>query len=131
MSDKIIVAQTSKLKTIFMVLGFISVIVVLGILIWFAKSMYDENLKLRSEMVAQKRLTETLIRSSTKWATKKDLKASLGDMLTKKDRLALEKDLKALNAKLVAVGKTVGSVKEKIASLEKSDKEGKENKIEK
>ena len=131
MSDDKLIVQSSKLKTIFTIIGFLTLITALVGLAWFVKSMYDTNLQLRSEIIEQKNLTKTLIRASNRWVTKKDLKENLKGVLTAKDRVALEKDLRKLNAKLVAVGKTIGTVEGKITSLEKSDKEGKENKVEK
>lgn len=131
MTNTPIIIQSSKFKIFSIIIGFIIVVVILGVLAWFVKSMRDENVRLRSEVTEQKKLTETLIRSSTHWATKKDLDASLKDIFSKEDYKALKKDMNSLNAKMLAVGKTIGSVKEKIALLEKSDHQGKPNVVEK
>ena len=103
----------------------IAAVIVLGYFIW--KEISEENQRLRSEVVQFKELTETLVRSSTNWATKEDLEDRLKDLLTKDDLNALEDDLDELDSNLKAVGKTVGSIKRKVSDLEKSDNEGPEN----
>lgn len=118
---------TSKWRTILMVGGMvvaILLIVAIGILL---KNLFDENAKLRTEITEFKQLTDTLVRSSTTWATKADLDNKLKDMLTKEDREALQNDLNALRASLIAVGNTVGSLKKKVSDLEASTREGASN----
>ena len=88
------------------------------------KALRDENVKLRDEVVEFKKLTDSLVRSSTKWATKEDLDAQLKDLMTKEDLASLRSDLSKLGSELTAVGRTVGSLGRKVASLEKSDREG-------
>ena len=125
MSDVII--KSSKFQS-FATVGSVVLIVaviVLGYFIW--KDISEENQKLRNEVVQFKELTETLVRSSTNWATKEDLEDRLKDLLTKEDFKALEGDLDGLGAKLKAVGKTVGSIKKKVSDLEDSDDEGPDN----
>jgi len=90
------------------------------------KSLMEENAKLRNEVIEFKKITETLTRSSTKWATKKDLESDLKDIMTKKDLIELQKDLNKLGAKLIVVGKTIGVVQNKVSELETSDNEGNE-----
>jgi hypothetical protein len=99
------------------------VILVLGVGI-LLKKLFDENTQLRTEVTEFKQLTDTLVRASTKWATKADLDEKLKDMLTKEDRDILQKDLNSLRASLIAVGNTVGSLGRKVSSLEKSTREG-------
>jgi hypothetical protein len=123
----IVVSSGSRLTSI---LSFALVALLIGAVIvgYFAyKSLMDENAKLQNEVVQFKQLTESLVRSSTKWATKKDLETDLKDLMTKDDLKLLQKDLDKLDSRLTAVGRTVGSVKRKVAKLEASDREGKEN----
>jgi hypothetical protein len=131
MSEKIIVT-TSKFNTILTLVG---VALIMGLLLagYFAwKNLREDNLRLQSEVVQFKKLTDTLVRSSNQWATKSDLKAALKDLLTKEDLKELEKDMDKLDSRLTAVGRTVGSIKRKVAKLEASDREGPENtKVEK
>jgi hypothetical protein len=126
MSEHIVVSSGSRLTSI---LSFILVALLIGAVVvgYFAyKSLMDENIKLQNEVVEFKQLTESLVRSSTKWATKKDLEADLKDLMTKDDYKALKGDLDKLDSRLTAVGRTVGAVKRKVAKLEASDKEGPE-----
>ena len=122
MSDVII--KSSKFQSVATVGSVILIVaaIVLGYFIW--KDISEENQKLRSEVVQFKELTETLVRSSTNWATKEDLENRLKSLLTKEDFDALEGDLDSLDSKLKAVGKTVGSIRRKVSDLEKSDEEG-------
>jgi len=126
MSEKIVVS-TSKFGAI---MTFVIVALVMGLLVagYFAwKSLREENLLLRSEVVEFKKLTDTLVRSSNKWATKDDLKLAVKELLTKEDLKQLEKDMDAIGSRLTAVGSTVGSIKRKVAALEASDRKGPEN----
>jgi hypothetical protein len=91
------------------------------------KKLFDENTKLRTEITESRQLTDSLVRASTRWATKADLDEKLKDMLTREDRKALQRDLDDLRASLVAVGKTVGSLGRKISDLERSTSEGPPN----
>lgn len=117
----------SKVRTIIMVVvAVVAILIILGIGIYL-KKLFDENAKLRTEVTEFKQLTDTLVRASTKWATKADLDDKLKDMLTKEDRAALQKDLDELRASLVAVGKTVGSLGRKVSDLERSTREGPQN----
>lgn len=126
--EKIIVVQSAgKLKIASIVIGFILLLAILGGGAWFLKKLYDDNRRLRNEITEFKALTENLVRSSTKWATKGDLKNSLKNFMTKEDRAALEKDIKAVGGQLTAVGRTVGRINRRVATLEKSDREGPEN----
>jgi hypothetical protein len=111
------------------VLGSVSAVLVVCLIVagYFAyKSLLDENAKLKNEIVSFKLITKNLARSSTEWATKSDLEKSLKTLMNKKDLRLLKDDLESLKSKLVAVGSTIGSVKRKIAKLEKSDSEGEE-----
>jgi len=123
--DKIIVVNPgSKTKTILVVVGFL---LLLGGIAWgamFLKQLTDANVQLKNELIEQKKLTQTLIRSSTKWATKGDLDKSLKALLTPKDLDELKKDIKSLGARLTAVGHTVGSLGRKVAKLQASDRQG-------
>lgn len=126
MSEKIIITP-SKFNSIATVIG---VVLVLGLIVvgYFAwRNLTNENLMLRSQITEFKALTETLVRSSNRWVTKEDLESHTRNLLTKSDFAAIEDDLEGLDARLTAVGRTVGSVKRKVANLEKSDSEGVEN----
>lgn len=126
MSEKIVVT-TSKFSSIMTIVG---VALIFGLLIagYFAwKSLREENLRLQSEVTQFKKLTDTLVRSSNKWATKDDLKISIKELLTKEDLKELEKDMNKLDSRLTAVGRTIGSIKRKVVVLESSDREGPEN----
>lgn len=112
------------------VLNFVLVILVaLGIVAGYYvyKSLTEENAQLRNDITEFKKLTESLVRSSTTWATKDDLKNDLKGMLKKEDLSALEGDIKKLGTSLTAVGKTVGVIGRRVAKLEASDREGPEN----
>jgi hypothetical protein len=103
-------------------------IVVLGVVGYFAyKALMDENLRLQNEVVEFRTLTETLVRSSSKWATKKDLEDDLKSFMTKDDYNVLRRDIDKLGANLMAVGRTIGTIKRKVSSLEKSDDQGPDN----
>ena len=126
MSERIVVT-TSRLNTIMTLAG---VVLIMGLLLagYFAwKNLCEDNLHLQNEVVQFKKLTDTLIRSSSQWATKSDLKAVIKDLLTKEDLKELEKDMGKLDSRLAAVGKTIGSIKRKVVELEASDQEGPEN----
>lgn len=100
-------------------------VVVLIIAGYYAfKALRDENVKLRDEVVSFKKLTDDLVRSSTKWATKDDLKAELQGLMSKDDYAALQADMKKLGSDLNAVGRTVGTLGQKVANLERSDDQG-------
>jgi len=125
-TEKIIITP-SRFNSIATIVG---VVLVLGLIVvgYFAwKKLNEENVRLRSEIIEFKKLTETLVRSSTKWATKGDLKNQMKDLLTKEDFKTLESDMDDLNARLTAVGHTVGTIKRKVSKLEASDREGPEN----
>jgi len=117
----------SKWRTIVTVVGVVMAILLILAIGGLLKKLFDENAKLRTEIIEFKQLTDGLVHASTKWATKADLEEKLKDMLTKEDRKALQKDLGELRATLVAVGKTVGSLGRKISDLEKSTSEGPPN----
>jgi hypothetical protein len=104
-------------------------LVVAGYFVW--KNLSGENQQLRTEVTEFKKLTDTLVRSSNKWVTKNDLETQLEDMLTKSDLTALREDLKKLDARLTAVGRTIGTIKGRIAKIEASDREGQESQVEK
>lgn len=125
--DPIVIIQGSKWKTGLAVAGFAIVLLGMAAGGYFLKRMYDENQRLMGEVVQFKTLTETLVRSSTQWATKKDLEAALAGMLSKDDLKAVRDDLDKLGASLTAVGRTVGAVRRKVSALEKSDHEGPPN----
>jgi hypothetical protein len=120
MVDNIIV-KNSKFNSIVVVVCCCLIVglIVVGYFGW--KSMNDESVRLRTEVTQFKQLTDTLVRSSTTWATKGDLEKQLEGMLTKEDLSALEKDLNKLDAKLVAVGRLVGVIDKKVSLLEASD----------
>ena len=117
----------SKWRTILMVGGMVVAILLVLAIGGLLKKLFDENTKLRTEITESKQLTDSLIRASTKWATRADLEERLKDIMTKEDRDALQKDLSELRATLVAVGKTVGSLRGKISELERSTSEGPPN----
>jgi len=125
MSDSRIVVQTgSKFTSILVFVGVI-LIAVLGVVGYFAyKALMDENLKLQNEVVEFKKLTETLVRSSNKWATKDDLENDLKVFMTKDDYKELREDIDKLGANLTALGRTIGTISRKVSKLEKSDQEG-------
>jgi len=123
----IIKSGSSKFSAI---LNFVLVILVaLGIVAGYYvyKSLTEENAQLRNDITQFKKLTESLVRSSTTWATKDDLENDLKGMLKKEDLAALEGDIKKLGTRLTAVGKTVGVIGRKVSRLEASDSEGPEN----
>jgi hypothetical protein len=127
MAEERIIITPSKFNSVATIVG---VVLVLGVIVvgYFAwKSISEENTRLRNEITAFKHLTETLVRSSNKWATKDDLKTEMKDLLSRKDLKSLENDMESLDARLSAVGRTVGSIKRKVSELEKSDSEGPEN----
>ena len=119
----------SKLITGLAIAGFVAVVLTLAAGGYFLKGLFDENQKLRTEVTQFKVLTETLVRSSTNWATKKDVEARMSELLTKGDLKAVKDDLDRLGASLTAVGRTVGSIKRKVSALEKSDREGPANTV--
>ena len=127
MAEERVIVTTSKFNSIMTFAGVILIagLIVVGYFAW--KTLSEENQKLRNEIVEFKVLTDTLVRSSNKWATKSDLKKQLQGLLSKKDFKALENDMDDLGSRLSAVGRTVGTIKRKIATLEKSDREGVEN----
>lgn len=127
MAEERIIVTTSKFNSIMTFAGVILVagLIVVGYFAW--KSLTDENQRLRSEIVEFKKLTDTLVRSSNKWATKEDLKNQLKNLLSKEDLKALENDMDDLGSRLSAVGRTVGTIQKKVAALEASDREGPEN----
>lgn len=117
----------SKWRTIFTITGVIVGIILILAIGGLLKKLYDDNTALRQEVTEFKKLTETLVRASTTWATKEDLESKLKDMLTTEDRKALQRDLNSLRATLIAVGNTVGSLGKKVSELEVSDKQGTPN----
>jgi hypothetical protein len=126
MAESIIITG-SKFNSIVTFIGVILIagLIVVGYFGW--KSLSDENTKLRNEVVSFKQLTSTLVRSSNKWATEDDLKQQLKNLLDKEDLYAFHKDMETLDSRLSAVGRTIGSINYKVATLEPSDKEGVEN----
>jgi hypothetical protein len=127
MADERIVIQNSKFGSIMSIVITVLIFTMAIYLYFMFKSLKDENLVLRSEVTEFKKLTDTLVRSSTKWATKEDLENSMVNLLNKEDLKALEKDLNTLNARLTAVGAAVGSIKGKLAELQSSDAVGPDN----
>lgn len=127
MSTERIIVTPSRFNSITTMVGVLLILglIVVGYFGW--KKLTSENARLQSQITEFKQLTETLVRSSNKWVTKSDLESQTKDLLTKEDFKALENDLDDLDARLTAVGRTIGSVKRKVASLEKSDSEGPEN----
>lgn len=127
-TEKIVVTP-SKFNSIVTIVGVVLVIVLLiaGYFAW--KGFSEENARLRNEMVEFKELTKTLIRSSTKWATKKDLTTKMKGLLGKDDFEALKTDMNNLESRLTAVGKTAGSIQRRISKPETSDREGSENQV--
>jgi len=126
MTERIVVTP-SKFNSIITVVGVVLVmgLIVVGYFAW--KKLTEENAMLRSQITEFKQLTETLVRSSNKWVTKSDLESQVKNLLSKDDLNALEKDLGSLDARLTAVGRTIGTVNRRVAALEKSDREGSEN----
>lgn len=124
--ERIVVATSSKINSI--LTAFVAVLAVgLIIVAYFTwKSLKEENSKLRDEIVSFRQLTETLVRSSTTWATKADVNAALSNLVSKEDFKAIQDDLNKIGARLSAVGQTVGSIRSRIAQLESSDREGPE-----
>lgn len=120
----IVVTPGSKLKIGLVAGAFLIIFAALAGTFWYLQQLRADNAKLASELVEQKKLTNTLIRASTKWSTKADLEKSLANLLTSDDLDALKKDIKGLGSKLTAVGHTVGSLGRKVAKLEKSDRQG-------
>ena len=112
--------KNSKFNSIMLIACCLLIIglVIVGYFAW--KNMSDENVKLRTEVTQFKEVTNTLVRSSTTWATKGDLESQLKDMLSKDDLAALQKDMSKLDSKLIAVGRLVGVIDEKISKLEES-----------
>lgn len=129
MSDNPVVVMTGsgKGKTILAVAAFVVVLAAIAGCGYFLKGLLDENRRLHSEIVQFKALTETLVRSSTEWATKADVDKRVKELLSKDDLKAVKDDLKALGASLTAVGRTMGSIRRKVSALEKSDREGPRN----
>lgn len=129
MSDEHIVVAGNRFNSI--LTSFVAVLAIgLIVVAYFTwKSLREENQALRSEIVEAKKLTDTLIRSSTKWATKDDVTSSLSVLVTKEDLKAIQNDLDRLGSRLSAVGQTIGTIKAKIAQLESSDREGPENPV--
>jgi len=122
----VVTSGNSKLTLIFGVI-LVALLIGAGVVGYFAyKSLTEDNARLTNEVVQFKKLTEDLVRSSTKWATKQDLENDLKTLMTKEDLATLQADLDKLGSKLTAVGKTVGEVKRKVALLEASDREGTE-----
>ena len=126
MTDTNVIISTSKFSSIItcVVAGLVIVLIVVGYFMF--KKLQDDNLQLRNEVIEFKKLTNTIARASTKWVTADDLNKSLANILTKNDLDAVKADLNSLNAKLSAVGQTVGTIKAKIAKLEASDSVGPE-----
>lgn len=122
--NNVVVIKSGKFLPI-LVCSLAVLMVVLIIAGYYAfKALRDENVRMRDEVVEFKKLTDTLVRSSTKWATKDDLDVQLKVVMTKEDLEALRSDLKKLGSELTAVGTTVGYLGGRIASLERSDREG-------
>lgn len=127
MAEQIVLSNnTGKITAIVSV---VLVVLLAGALVigYFAyKSIMDENTRLANEVVAFKKVTEDLVRSSSRWATKDDLDKELSDLMSKEDLKALRKDLKELGSRLTAVGKTVGEIQGRVSKLESSDQQGEE-----
>lgn len=125
--NPVVIVGGSRVKTALAVMGFVVVLLLLAAGGYFLKNLFDENERLRTEVTQFKALTETLVRSSTQWATKKDVEARMAELLTKDDLKAVKDDLDRLGASLTAVGRTVGTINRKVSALEKSDREGPPN----
>jgi hypothetical protein len=123
----VVIVGGSKARTGLAIAGFAIVLLLLAAAGYFMKSLRDENVRLRSEMTQFKALTETLVRSSTQWATKGDVESRMRELLTKEDLKAVKEDLDRLGSHLAAVGKTMGAISRKVSELEKSDSEGPPN----
>ena len=122
--DRIVVIPRSKLSSVAIFLG-IGLLIGIGVIGYLAyKRLMEENIKLKNEVTQFKTLTETLVRSSTQWATKKTLKEELKSLLKPEDLKALHDDIKKQGARLSVVGKTVGSLSRKVAKLEATDRTG-------
>lgn len=98
-----------------------------GYFVW--KNIHDENILLKNEVVEFKNLTNSLVRSSTTWATKGDVEKMLKNLVSKEDLKLIQDDLDKLGARLSAVGETIGTIKAKVAKMEASDREGAENPV--
>lgn len=120
MSENIIVVPKSKWPVVGFIVGvgLLFGLLVLGYLAY--KKLFDENTKLRAEITEFKQLTETLVRSSNEWTTKKDLKEYLSNLLTAEDLKKLQKDINNQGSRISAVGRTIGVLSGRIADLEKA-----------
>lgn len=123
MSEEKITIVANKTNTILTIVACVLIVAlfVVGYFVW--ANMKKESEQLRSQITQFQVLTDTLIRSSTTWATKDDLKDQLKDLFTKEELDALKKDMSKLNSDLMVVGKTVGRIEKKIKTLEESDSE--------
>lgn len=128
MADKIVIVQ-SKFTSIITTIIAVSILLLMVIVFFAWKSIRDENIVLRNQVVEFQKLTNSLVRSSVKWATKDDLNNAMKNSLSKEDLQSVKDDLEKLGARLSAVGSTIGSIQRKVAELEASDKEGPENSV--
>lgn len=127
MPDQVVVIQKSKLSTILTLVGFLIVVGFVIIAYLKFRDMEIENEKLKNEVVQFQEITESLVRSSNRWVSKDDLKTAVSSLLTKGDLDGIKKDLRTQNARLSAVGRTVGVLARRVGRLEASDRQGKEN----
>lgn len=127
MEERLVVIPQSRLPMIGFFVG-VALIVGLGIIGYLGyRQLMLENALLRSEVTEFKQLTDTLVRASTQWTTKSDLKDSLANLMTTDDLKALRADIRRQGAAISAVGRTVGQLDGRIARLEQSDSQGPTN----
>lgn len=127
MEERLVVIPQSRLPMIGFFVG-VALIVGLGIVGYLGyRQLMLENALLRSEVTEFKQLTDTLVRASTQWTTKSDLKDSLANLMTTDDLKALRADIRRQGAAISAVGRTVGQLDGRIARLEQSDSQGPTN----
>lgn len=130
MADERVVVYPSSKATIVLLcigIGLIGLLLVAGF--YGYKLLMAENQVLKSDVVEMKKLTDTLIRSSTTWVSKDDIDNKLKSLMTRGDLAALQEDLKKLDSRLTSVGLTVGSLARKVAQQERSDSVGPENTV--
>jgi hypothetical protein len=124
MEDRLVVIPRSRLPMVGFFVG-VALIIALGIVGYLGyRQLMFENAQLRNEVTEFKQLTETLVRASTQWTTKSDLKDSLANLMTTEDLKALRSDMRKQGAVISAVGRTVGQLDGRISKLEQSDSQG-------
>jgi hypothetical protein len=116
--------KSSNISKVFITVGAVCAILILISVGFFLKRLVDRSDHLKSEVVQFKQLTESLVRSSNKWATKGDLGRYMRFVLTTAEFDILRNDMRELGASVMSVGRTVGSLGRKISGFEKSDKKG-------